>query len=338
MIKHYYTDTTEVNFSKLENRILGINDPQLGNYNKVSQMINSLDKPTLIMATGGSKAVANFLQLILERQMGIICDVIEPRDYFYKANRNMFSNLVVISASGNTNGVNEALSDFKGNKFLITEKVKEGNFEVVTWGNELYDREKSFISLSTSLGPMALMLDSTILPNKKTTIEEVKRVNERIKELLKKSREKVTSVDVSFKNTSLVHIMSGYETRTSSSVLESNLTETGTLVGIIHDKGAFCHGRSNLIFQNPKSKVIYLTHGLKDLDNVLIGTIDSEYSNVSVFDTFDLDESIFWKEFYLTLQMYYLSRKISDDKGTDLTMPDYNTNVIKKLYKYRGEM
>lgn len=156
MIKHTHTEPTELNFSKLKERIMQVNDPCLGKYNDIREMLYDLtidNKPTLIMATGGSKVIAYYLQLIIERLglTGIICEVIEPRDYFYKANRDMFSNLIAISASGNTNGISEALLDFRGNKYLITENKKESNYQVVSWSNELYDREKSFISLATSL-------------------------------------------------------------------------------------------------------------------------------------------------------------------------------------------
>ena len=166
MIKHTHTEPTELNFSKLEERIMQVNDPYLGKYNDIREMLYELtvcNKPTLIMATGGSKVIAYYLQLIMERLglTGIICEVIEPRDYFYKINIEMFSNLIVISASGNTNGINEALLDFKGNKYLLTENMKESSYKVVSWSNKLYVKEKSFISLATSLGPMSLFLDST---------------------------------------------------------------------------------------------------------------------------------------------------------------------------------
>ena len=164
MIKHNYTESTEINFSKLEERIMEINDPTLGKYEDIREMLYELtiqNNPTLIMATGGSKVVAYYLQMIIERirPIGIICEVIEPRDYFYKRNIEMFSNLIVISASGDTNGISEALARFKGKKYLICEKEKDKDCEVITWGNELYDREKSFISLATSLGPISLLLD-----------------------------------------------------------------------------------------------------------------------------------------------------------------------------------
>ncbi len=343
MIKHTHTEPTELNFSKLEERIMQVNDPCLGKYNDIREMLYELtidNKPTLIMATGGSKVIAYYLQLIIERLglTGIICEVIEPRDYFYKANRDIFSNLIVISASGNTNGISEALLDFKGNKYLITENVKESNYQVVSWGNELYDREKSFISLATSLGPISLLLDSTTSLNLELGSNEIKRINDKIKELLSRSKEKINKLNVDFKDTSLIQIMSGYETKTSASVLESNLIEVGLAATVIHDKGSYCHGRSNLLFQYPNSKLIYLSHGLKELDSLLIESINSEYSNISVFDTNDLKDNIFWKEYYLILQMYFLSKKIAEDKNIDLTQPEYNPTLVKKLYKFKGEM
>ena len=343
MIKHTHTEPTEFNFSKLEERIMQVNDPYLGKYNDIREMLYGLtidNKPTLIMATGGSKVIACYLQLIIERLglTGIICEVIEPRDYFYKANINMFSNLIVISASGNTNGISEALLDFKGNKYLITENKKESNYQVVSWGNELYDKEKSFISLATSLGPISLLLDSTTSLNLELGSNEIKKINDKIKELLLRSKEKINKLNVDFKDTSLIQIMSGYETKSSASVLESNLTEVGLAPAVIHDKGSYCHGRSNLLFQYPNSRIIYLSHGLKELDDLLIDSINSEYSNISVFDTNDLSDNIFWKEYYLILQMYFLSKKIAEDKNIDLTQPEYNPTLVKKLYKFKGEM
>ena len=343
MIKHSHTEPTELNFSKLEERIMQVNDSYLGKYNDIREMLYELtidNNPTLIMATGGSKVIAYYLQLIIERLglNGIICEVIEPRDYFYKVNRNMFSNLIVISASGNTNGISEALLDFRGNKYLITENKKESNYQVVSWSNELYDREKSFISLATSLGPISLLLDSTTSLNLELGSNEIKRINNKIKELLTRSREKIDTLNTNFKDISLIQIMSGYETKTSASVLESNLTEVGLAAPVIHDKGSYCHGRSNLLFQYPNSRIIYLSHGLKELDSLLIDSINSEYSNISVFDTNDLSDNIFWKEYYLILQMYFLSKKIAEDKNIDLTQPEYNPTLVKRLYKFKGEM
>ena len=343
MIKHTHTEPSQINFSKLEERILNINDPILNKANDIREMLYQLtinNKPTLIVATGGSKVVAYYLKSIIERLRidGIICEVIEPRDYFYKANRNQFSSLITISTSGNTNGIKEVLNDFNGTKFLITQNNPESNYQVISWGNEKYETEKSFISLTSSLGPITLMLDATTSLNIEISSSKIKKINDKIKQLLNKSREKIDRLSFDFKNVSLIQIMSGYETKTSSCVLESNLVETGLAASVIHDKGSFCHGRSNLLFQYPDSHVIYLCHQRKELDNILIELINREYSNISIFDTEDINEDYFWKEYYLILQMYFLSKKIADDKNIDLTQPEYNPKLVKKLYNFRGEM
>lgn len=343
MIKHTHTEPSEMNFLKFEKRILSINDPLLNKANDIREMLYQLtidNKPTLVMATGGSKVVAYYLQLIIERLgiNGVICEVIEPRDYFYKVNRNQFSNLIAISTSGNTNGIKEALGNFNGTKFLITQNIQESNCQVISWGNEKYETEKSFISLVSSLGPITLMLDAITSLNMKVGHDEIKRINDKIKELLIRSREKVDRILVNFKDISLIQIMSGYETKTSGSVLASNLVETGLASPVMHDKGSFCHGRSNLLFQYQDSHVIYLCHQRRELDNILIELINKEYSNVSIFDTEDIKEDYFWKEYYLILQMYFLSKKIADDKNIDLTQPEYNPKLVKKLYNFKGEM
>ena len=92
------------------------------------------------------------------------------------------------------------------------------------------------------------------------------------------------------------------------------------------------------VVQYPNSHVVYLTHRLRELDNLILDSINNEYSNVSIFDTRDLDENIFWKEYYLILQMYFLSKKIANDKNIDLTQPEYNPTLVKRLYRFKGEM
>ena len=38
------------------------------------------------------------------------------------------------------------------------------------------------------------------------------------------------------------------------------------------------------------------------------------------------------------LQMYFLSKKVAEDKNIDLTQPEYNPKIIKKIYSFKGEM
>ena len=324
-----YSEETIVNFNKLEERIMAVNNEKMCKASGVKNMLISLlteCKPTLVMATGGSKVIAYYLQAILE-SLGIITEVIEPIDYYYKKNLDCFNNLIVISASGKTNGIKDAIENFTGNKFLITEKEHNLDVQIIAWGNDLYQKEKSFISLATSLVPMALMLDAI---NYLDSEIDIRNVNYKINNVLSKSVSKISDLNINFKDTSLIQVMSGYDTKTSGYVLESNLVETGLASCVVHDKGAYCHGRSNLFYQNPDSYMIYLMHEKSELDDLLINVLREQYKNILLFDTSDLEENYYFKEYYLTLQMYYLSKKIAGDKNMELTCPDYNKEVIKK--------
>ena len=356
MINHVHTETTEINFSKLEERLLQINDPKLFTNFGFSRILHNV--PTLVVATGGSKAAAYYLKMFLESKE-TLCEVIEPRDYFYKKNINQFKNLIVISSSGKSNGLLEILRSFPGSSYLITsEYVMEDEdythksgfymnesaplFNILYWSNSQYkDREKSFISMIPTLAPMLMFLELSILKETRKgelLEEDLIKINAKLKQLLEKSKERINNLNFNFKDTNLIQILSGYDTTCSSTILESNMVEAGTTSIVVHDKGSYCHGRSNLLFQNSESPIIYLAHQMKGLDNELLPILTQEYPNIFLFHTLDEDSSIFWKEYYLALQMYFLSKKIADDKGIDLTMPEYNPKVVRKLYRYKGEM
>ena len=357
MMRHVYTEPAEVNFSKLEERLLQVNDVIARTNFQFSRRLPSLLRkmPTLIMATGGSCASAKYLKMFLESKE-ILCEVIEPRDYFYKQNISSYQRLIVLSNSGKSNGMLNALRTFPGEATLITNEYVmqdedytwEGDrrvslFDTIYWSNGFYldNTEKSFISIVPTLGPnlMFLELEQLLEENKEElTKEDYIKINEKLKVLISKSRERVERLDFDFKETNLIQVSSGYDTKVSSCILESNMIETGTTTVCIHDKGSYCHGRSNLLFQNPDSPMIYLAHQMKAFDYELLHLFMKEYPNIFLFHTLDEEQNIFWKEFYLSLQMYYLSKKIADDKGIDLTMPEYNSKMVKKLYKYKGEM
>ena len=357
MMRHVYTEPAEVNFSKLEERLLQVNDVISRTNFQFSRRLPSLLRkmPTLIMATGGSCASAKYLKMFLESKE-ILCEVIEPRDYFYKQNISSYQRLIVLSNSGKSNGMLNALRTFPGEATLITNEYVmqdedytwEGDrrvslFDTIYWSNGFYldNTEKSFISIVPTLGPnlMFLELEQLLEENKEElTKEDYIKINEKLKVLISKSRERVERLDFDFKETNLIQVSSGYDTKVSSCILESNMIETGTTSVCVHDKGSYCHGRSNLLFQNPDSPMIYLAHQMKSFDYELLHLFMKEYPNIFLFHTLDEEQNIFWKEFYLSLQMYYLSKKIADDKGIDLTMPEYNSKMVKKLYKYKGEM
>lgn len=201
MIEHKHTDKTEVNFSKLEERLMCINDENLLTnfqfYRRLWWMMREETKPVsiLVVATGGSKACAYYVKLFLEH-FGYIAEVIEPRDYFYQENKHVFKRLIAISKSGTTNGIEDILHDFKGQKYLIIESASQiqeyEDCEILSWSNGKYlDQEKSFISMIPTLSPMLMLLDLIESKGKECTSSDLKKINQNIKELMKKVRKEL---------------------------------------------------------------------------------------------------------------------------------------------------
>lgn len=382
MIVHKNTDNSEINFGKLEERILEVNNEEnIYKLRRLEKYINLAEyytygKTILIIATGGSKAVAYYLKLILEKKRFLV-DVIEPRTYFYMKNNDelfdnpLFKHLIVISSSGKTNGIEEILNDFNGDKYLITsnnftfesskvnKKYSEGDLDNFIQLNYVVpDKERSFISLATSFEIMACLLSSDLPDVRFEAAEAAIKVNDKIKDYINRSKKIIDNFTFDFSKSNMIEIISGYDTIVSQTILESNLVESGSACVTIHDKGSYCHGRSNLLFQNPNNPIIYLSHNNTELDETILEVLKNEYPNVFVFNTFDenvsvlktFDESIvslrifnekenlLFKEYYLSLQMAYLSRKIAFDRKIDLTQPEYNPKVIKKLYDFKGRM
>lgn len=316
-MEHKFTESYKVNFEKLEKRILD------AKYDEESKdMVNNLVNKTLIVCTGGSKVVGNYLKLCLENK-NIIATVIEPRDYFYMDSVMSYKNLVIISNSMKSNGLLNILESFWGEKYIITGSDKEFYANNIRY--EIEDKEKSFISLANTLVPMKLILESSVHENS----------NSLIKEMLLNARKLVQNINYNFVEDSIIQVMTGYDTTASCSALESSLVETGASSVTIHDKGSFCHGRSNLIFRYKHSPIVFLGSVKCEFNNVLKEAL-CEY-NVLDFSNVMYDNKLI-EEFYKVICMYYLSLKVCLDKSIDMTMPDYDQKLVKKLYNYRGEM
>ena len=294
----------------IENRLLAINSNR-DKANEMRDMIYDLftsRKPTLLVASGSSKVVAYYLQLLLGDEM--ICEVIEPRDYFYRYDISKFSNLVVITSDIDKNRFREILNSFKGLKYLVCKEMIKEEYNVVSWGDNIKEE-----LIDMSLGPITMMLDITGFGSFRLGItdKDIYLVNEEVKELLKKSNDNITNLFYSFKNNNIIQIISGFETICSCKLLESYLIEYGLCIPIIHDKGELCNGRYNIL--SKEFPIIYLAHSYNDLDKIIIDILEREYQNILCFNTMDVNlNGLCWEEYYLLLQMSYLVDKIKNDK------------------------
>lgn len=139
------------NFSKLKYRV--IDSINKTNILKIKEVLSSITEPTLVSGVGGSSVVSLFLSKVLSEKNDIICENVTPRDLLYK-NLRGYKNIIACSYSGNNFGVMTSF-DNDLNKFLLSKNLKNG-ISNIQYSAE--DTEESFISLSSTLIPMTILL------------------------------------------------------------------------------------------------------------------------------------------------------------------------------------
>lgn len=300
------------NFNLLEERVLDALEKT--DLERIRHRLKQISTPTITTGVGGSSVVSNYAAKVLSTKNDIIAEHQEPRDLLYK-NLNSYDNVLSCSYGGKNYGVKTAFSNDL-NKYLLASNESE-NPEVtnITYETTI-PREDSFISLGATLIPMSVMLayynDNNI---------------EIIKEILETKKE----YDVAFSQ--VYEIMSGYDTNTASIYLESTLTESGIALPIVHDKYAYCHGRSTISYNN-KPALIHLNNNT-ELDELYKNELQSYYQQIITLDSKYQDQII--NDFYLTYQSMLLSKSIAENHYSDLSRVNYSP-VVKKLYYYKGKM
>ena len=303
------------NFEKLKERIL--DTLKLTNLNK---QLKKVKGNTICVGSGGSKVVADFASLILNKKNNCCVKVMDPRDALYE-NLTPYKNIFMCSYSGNNHGVN-ILSSLKAKKYLLTYKEdKKENFTTLNCRSSI-EKEMSFISLAATLMPMSILL--TYYLNKDCT------------DLINEMFEKVEKLKINIQDTHLpFELMSGCDTSTPQIYLDSTFSESGLASITIHSKYDYCHGRSTLSL-NQKSNLIYLLSNKKELDDLLLSNLNNRYNDVIILQSNYNDPII--DNFYLTLQAIYLTKYIAESKNIDLSIVNYDKELCKKLYKFTGEM
>ena len=259
---------------------------------------------------GGSSVVADYAAKILTAKNKIITRSIEPRDFKY-LDVSLYKNVLACSYSGNNYGVELAfLNNLK--HYLLASKVNERE-DIINLNYNCFDREKSFISLAATLVPCGILLNYYLGNAKERIIDELDKYEFKFN----------TECDA-------YEIFSGYDTSTLARYLESTMVEAGIGIPIVHDKYAYCHGRStfSVVYNN---NAIYFDSG-RELDKLLISEIRKYYREVIVIKNYGLVS-----EFFSLAQCMYLTKYIAEAKGKDLSGVEYNP-IVKKLYKYNGNV
>lgn len=307
------------NFEKLERRVYdSLNSTDL---KKINYELSRINGPTLITGVGGSSVVSEYASKILSQKNHIITRNTEPRDFKYM-DSNLYQNVLACSYSGNNYGVDLAFDNNLRHYLLASRRNEQEGIINLTYNCE--DKEKSFISLAATLIPCSILLNYYINNEWYRIIDEL------------------NSYDFSFDtNCDAYEIFSGFDTSTASKYLESTMVESGIGTPIVHDKYAYCHGRSTLSTVS-NNIAIYFDTGT-ELDQLLISEINKYYKDVIVLNnrkskTHVLGAKIdFFDEYQLLLECMYLTKYIAEKKEKDLSGVEYNP-IVKKLYKYNGNL
>ena len=307
-------DSMIYNFDLLKERI--IDTLKLTNINKNLKKVKG---NTICIGSGGSKVVADFASIVLNTKNNCSTKVMDPRDALYE-NLKSYNNIFVCSYSGNNHGV-DILSSLKIKKYLLTYgNIKKENYKKLKCNSSL-SKEMSFISLAATLMPMSILLSY----NHKNSMNVIKNLfDQTTKQIFK-----ITDVNLPF------DVISGNDTSTAAIYLDSTFTESGLQSITLHSKYDFCHGRSTLAFTQ-KRNLIYLVSNKKELDDVLLNNLKSRYENIIILESNYNDKII--DNYHLTLQSIYLTKYLAEQKNIDLSIVNYDKELCKTLYKYKGKM
>ena len=297
------------NFDKMKERVLY--SLEKTDLEDIRNQLKNINDSTLVCGVGGSLVVAKFLSKVLEKKNDVISEAISPRDIIYK-DLSHYKNVVSCSYSGNNLGVYVAFNN-KLNKYLISRNKTD---EVNNLNYETCDIEDSFISLSSTMIPMTIILDY-YLDGKTNIINDIFDSN----------------YSFNINNNDIYEILSGCDTSVAQTFLDSTITEAGLGIPIIHDKYDYCHGRSTLGYNYPSTMIFF--NEKKQLDNLILSLLPKYYDNLIVLDKKYDDEIL--NEYYQTYYCMHLCKKIAELKNKDLSKVDYS-QMVKKLYKYKGEM
>ena len=296
------------NFNMLNERVLdALNNTNL---EETRNTLSRIKTPTIVTGVGGSKVVAVFTSKILAAKNGIISTCLEPRDMLYTPVSG-YDNVLSCSYSGTNFGVQTSFQN-ELNKYLLS-STRVSNITNITYDTSL-PKEHSFISLAATLIPMTIMLDyyldgNNIVPellNQETPLIEPHPVYE---------------------------IMSGIDTETSHTYLESTMLEASLSIPIVHDKYSYCHGRSTSSYHNNHS-LIYFDKDT-ELDRLILEELKAYYNKIIILKSKYQDPII--DEYYLTIKSILLTKSLAEQTGKDLSKVEYSP-VVKKLYKYQGQM
>lgn len=281
----------------------------------IRQQLQNIKGNTVLVGAGGSSVVATFASKVLDMP-----NVKSSRDLNYMNLKNV-DNIIVFSYSGKGYVIENLLSKNK-KIYLFTNGDKTyANVETIKY-NSTIKNEHSFISLASTLMPMAILYHY-YHPLRLQQFES------NLMNMFDKAK------DINVHHNNVYEILTGYDSKSASKFLETTMTESGIAIPVIHDKYDYCHGRTTLSYKSNNGLILFDSG--KELDELLFHNLKEYYTEIVKIKRFYLNDCIIDNDFYATICSMYLAKKLAENKGMDLSKVDYSP-LVKKLYKFKGEM
>lgn len=278
------------------------------NLERIFEQLDEIEGPTLVCGVGGSSIVASFLAKVLREKKHIIATFVYPRDLYYMDMQG-YRNVIAVSYSGNNIGV-DAILDLPLNRYLFTGNPRERVSNIIY----KMPAEYSYVSISATIIPLMILL--LYYCDNQNLIDEIL-----------DSETHLVSANDHFE------VMSGYETSTAATMLESSIVESGMGSCVLHDKYNYCHGRIN-ITKSVSSDLIFFKMD-KQLDDVLCETLPRYYRRILSIERKYEDDVI--NDAYASLIALKFIRNIARIKGVDISdMKEVEDNDV--FYRFSGKM
>lgn len=293
-----------------------INDLKF-NKEEIFDNLKSINGPTILIGSGGSRVVAEFASMVLETKNKIFTKVLDVRDLNY-IDLKRYENIFIASFSGANAGVHASIIDNKNTYLLSKRKTKIKNETLLHYE---VPEVNSFISLEATIVPMTILLEYYL--------------GDKFSKVFSKIIKSIDKGMNFYFNSSYINIYSGIDSKTTETFLESTLTESGIAAPLIHTKYDYCHGRST-INKHHSSSSIYLCDNGTYLDKKLKEVLDVTMTSTLTIKKKFKDEIV--NDYYMCLQCMYLLINIGLSKNIDLRNIKYDRDAVKKLYYFKGSM
>ena len=275
---------------------------------KIAEVLNSINGPTLVCGVGGSSIVATYLAKVLREKRHIIATFVLPRDLLYM-DTSAYENVIAVSYSGGNIGVDVIFeTDLK--KYLFTGNPREGVENIVC----RMLPELSYVSVSATIVPLSILF--MYYCNDRDLLNEI--LDQEIE---------------SDSNNTSYEVLSGYETITAATLLESSIIESGMATCVLHEKYNYCHGRIN-ITKAEKADLIFFRMD-NELDELFDEVMKRLYKNIICIDRRYEDDVI--NDLYASVISMKLMREIAHNKNIDFSdMKELVDNDL--FYRFNGKM